>query len=150
MSIDKIQFRPGSLTEQVSRRGATDNATASHIAARDLNRYYALLDMALASVHLTETEANLLVDTLQGREINLRLARNLALELEPILTHEALVTVWGAIPLALLAKIRVWSLLQRMAICDAIERWRVLMNGQPADRPDTTRDESLVIVGLLR
>lgn len=146
MPADRIQIRlgPGPLTSAVAARGgAADNGSASEVARRDLGRYYDLLALALASVDLTEGEASLIVDALNGTIIDVSTAQLLAAEVEDGL-GDGLAEKWGVDGGALVAKVRAWTLAQRMAVCDAAERF-----WGDEHHVDSTGDR-LAAVGLVR
>lgn len=124
MAPDRVQFRPGPLSDALIDRGGGDNAEAAQVAARDLGRYYEALTLALASVSLTEGEAGLIVDALNGTIIDVQAAQLLAYEIADSY-DDGLCEKWEVDGPALLATIRGWSTLQRLAVCDAVERfWR--------------------------
>lgn len=117
--VDKIQIRLGPLAGAVETR--TDGAPAQTV-RRDLERYYALLSLALASVDLNAGEASLIVDALSGIAISLTTAKMLAAEIEDAL-EDGLAEKWGVDGRALVATISGWTLAQRMAVLDAVERF---------------------------
>lgn len=119
--IKSIQFRPAQLLDALAERSDDgEQAGASRAAQRDLGRYYDALALALASVDLTSGEALLLVDTLNGSHIDLSLAQMLHYEVEDC--EQEYFTKWGVDRAALIATVRGWSLLQRLAVADAVER----------------------------
>jgi hypothetical protein len=140
----KIQFRPVHLTAAlVARADADGNAALSQIAQRDLGRYYELLALALASVELSQGEASLIVDALNGTLIDAQAAQLLAWSIQDAL-GDGLAEKWSVDGPALVATIQAWTLAQRLAVCDAAERfWR------GAHHVDAIA-ERLVAVGLVR
>ena len=143
MAIDRIQFRPGPRAEHLAARGASDNASASQLVDRDLDRYYQLLALALAQVRLSEGEAGLLIDALNGTFIDLQAAQALHYEIADAL-GDGLAEKWGVDGPALVATIRGWSLLVRVAVCDAADRF-----WSGAYHVEDTRAR-LIAVGLVR
>lgn len=141
MPADKIQFRPGPLADALAARGGAENASASQVAQRDLGRYYDALALALASVEMTEGEAGLIVDALNGTIIDTAAVSGLHYEIADALPD--LAEKWEVDGVALRAKARGWSYLQRLAICDAAERF------WDANHVPNTR-QRLVAVGLVR
>lgn len=140
--IERIQFRPGDLTPFLAARGATNNPEASQLAQRDLERYYHLLALALASVSLTSGQAGMIVDVLNGTLIGTSTAQLLADEMSDSLA-DGYATKWEVDGPALVATVRSWSLLQRMAVCDAVERfWSA--------NHVTSTDDRLVAIGLVK
>lgn len=125
MPADKVQFRPGPLAAALAARAdVDDNAHISQVAQRDLGRYYDLVALALASVELGQSEASLIVDALNGTLIDVQTAQLLAYEIADSL-EDGLAKKWGVDGAALVAKVGAWSLAQRLAVCDAAERfWR--------------------------
>lgn len=123
--IDKIQFRPGHLTDPIAERAAEQtNIGASFTVGRDIDRYYQLLALALASITLSEGEAMLIVDATNGTlfEPFSVAAQSLHWEIQDSLA-DGLAAKWEVDGPALVAKISAWSLLQKAAVCDAIERF---------------------------
>jgi len=136
-----IQFRPGTLAEPLAAR-AGDAMKVNEVAQRDLDRYYTLLAAALRDVDLKEGEALLICDALNGTHIDPTLARLLHAEIEDAL-EDGLAEKWMVDGETLVMLLRNMTLLQRMAICDAVERWWRLE--EIADNR-----ERLVRVGLVR
>jgi len=119
--IKSIQFRPAYLADALAERSDDgEQAGASRAAQRDLGRYYSALALALASVELTSSEALLLVDILNGSHIDVTTAQMLHYEVED--AELGYFDKWEVDPAALIAKVRGWSLLQRLAVVDAVER----------------------------
>jgi hypothetical protein len=140
----KVQFRPGVLTRALTdRANPPTNATFSQVAQRDLERYYTLLDLALTQVQLSDGEASLIVDAMNGTLINLQAAQLLPAEIEDAIALDSLDRKWEVDGAALVAKLQGMSLLQRMAICDAVERFWV-------EHEVENIRARLVQVGLLR
>lgn len=142
--MDKVQFRPAHLAAHLAARADVDtNAAASQVAQRDLGRYYDLMALTLASVELSQGEASLIVDALNGTLIDLTAAQMLAAEIADGL-DDGLAEKWGVNGPALVAKVGSWSLAQRLAVCDAAERfWRGAHHVEVVG-------ERLAVVGLVR
>jgi hypothetical protein len=140
--MNKIQFRPGPLEVPLAAR-ADASTSPAQIVQRDLSRYYEALALALGSVTLSSNEAGALVDLLNGTLISLPTAQLLAAELEDGL-EDGLAQKWEFDGPDLLARVAGWSLIQRLAVCDAVERfWAAGYTIEhTADR--------LVAVGLVR
>lgn len=122
----KVQFRPGPLDAELRERAAEQSSVGYSVAAaRDLGRYYELLRLALASVSLTEGEAGALVDIANGTAFEplTVAAQTFHYEIEDGLKDADYAGKWEIDGPALVAKIRGWSLLQRAAVIDAIERF---------------------------
>lgn len=144
MPADKIQFRPALLAPHLAARvDVDDNAHASQVAQRDLGRYYELMTLALASINLVVNEAALIADALNGTIIDVQTAQMLAYEIQDAL-DDGLAEKWGLDGQELVHKVAHWSLAQRLAVCDAVERfWR------GAYHVETIADR-LALVGLIR
>jgi hypothetical protein len=135
-----IAFRPGELLPALLERGVED---ARHLVARrDLERYYALLRDALASVRLEEAEALLLADVLNGTLVDAHSYRLLWAEVEDACRQDGADRRWGVDGLALAARLRAMAPCELMAIADAVERaW---LRAEPDMR------DRLRAVGLVR
>lgn len=142
MPDNPIQFRPGPLGPRLAER-ATGGASAGATAQRDLERYYDVLALALAQVELTPGEASLIVVALNGTLIDIHAAQMLHYEIADSLDG-GLAEKWEVDGPALVAKARGWSLLTRMAVCDAAERFW----GDSYHVADLR--ERLIAVGLVR
>lgn len=124
---DRVQFLPGALERPIDERmetmpGASLMTRRNAVVQRDLDRYYTVLTLALAQVHLTPNEALLICDALNGTFIDVYTAQLLHAEIEDSLP-DGLAEKWDVDGAALVAKLRDLSLLQQMAVCDAVERW---------------------------
>jgi len=163
--IDRVQFRPGDLADQLLRRidptetetGSAD-AAAARVAQRDLERYYALLDDALrdAAHDLTLQEARWIVAAHWSTLLD-----GWAAVLLPVQLHDYAddsegrehAAAWGVDPEALRARVSAWSLTRRMALIDAMERLRCLAARRSAadgGGDDPTLDDLIIAVGLAR
>lgn len=120
--IDQIAFRPGQLRAKlIERADGPGKAAASRVAQRDLDRYYHLLTLALASIELSQNEAMLLVDMSNGTLYDMVGAPALHYEIEDAVSD--LAEKWGIDGAALAAKAASWSLIQKVAVIDALERF---------------------------
>lgn len=132
-----ITFRPGPLASALEARGAN----AAEVVRRDLARYYQLLERELRWVRLSEPEASLICDALNGSFIDD--PQGLEAEIADACDLDGLHTKWGVDRDALLTSIRSWTYAQRAAVLDAVERyWR-----GPHELPLA---EGLRAVGLVR
>jgi hypothetical protein len=132
-----IGFRPGPLASALEARG--DNL--AEVVRRDLGRYYQLLERELRWVRLSEGEASLLCDALNGSLIDD--PQVLEAEIADACDLDGLHAKWAIDRDALLASLRSWTYAQRVAVLDAVERyWR-----GPYQLP---RAEGLRAVGLVR
>jgi hypothetical protein len=140
---DKINLRPGILSPALTARSVPGSLSQAQVVQRDLARYYDSLALALASVELSAGEAGLLVDVLNGTIIDLTVAQMLAAEVEDALADGA-AERWQLDGPAFVARLAALTLLQRLAICDAVERfWSARY------RIGSTADQ-LVAVGLVK
>jgi len=118
-----VQFRPGPLQAELEARGEPNE-----IGKRDLGRYYTLLRRELAGVQLSEPEACLLVDALNGTLLDEHTVSLLWAELDDAILQDHLHEKWslpGEQAGALVARLRSLSPGQAMAVYDAVERfWR--------------------------
>lgn len=116
-----VSFRAGPLDGAIEQRMRSD-LKAGAVAQRDLGRYYEALAMALAQVRLTTGQAMLLIDATNGTLIEITTAQMLHYEIADALA-DGLAEKWQVDGPALVEVVRSWSLLQRLAVLDAIERW---------------------------
>lgn len=119
------------LAPKIARRGAN----RSGVINRDLERYYTLLDRALASTTLTEAEAWLLVDVLNGTIMDATTAHMLWAEVEDGIRLDRLADKWELDGPALVEKLRGLTELQSMVLVDAAERF-----WEDEDRPSTSAE----------
>lgn len=126
MADVKIQFRPSVLDGALEARTAAEisGPALTMTAVRDLHRYYEALALALSSVSLTSDEAMLLIDATNGSmfEPMIVAAQTFHYDIQDAL-GEGLGAKWGVDGVALVNKIVGWSLIQRIAVMDAIERY---------------------------
>lgn len=136
-----VRFRAGALLPSLQERA--EGSAISHVAQRDLQRYYSLLALALAQVSLSEGEAGLIIDALNGTWIDPTTAQLLPHEVEDAL-GDGLAEKWGVDGQSLVERLRRMSLTQRLAICDAAERYWA-----DSYHVDSTADR-LLRVGLVK
>lgn len=140
-----VQFRAGDLAPDLGAR-AGNRSSPSLVAKRDLERLYHLVDRELERLNLTEPEASLIVDALNGTLHAPHTVPLLAFGVTDALEHDGLATKWGVNASDLIDKLRALSPLQCLAVVDAAERaWRAIGDG--AGRP---LGEQLRAVGLAR
>ncbi len=150
-SYARVEFRPsGPLGQQLTARAdiPTDgktNRAVTEVARRDLTRLYALLAADLAAVHLTRGEALFLCDMLNGSHIDDQLltVRHLHHEITDAIP-DGLDVKWDVDGEKLAAKVAGWTLSQRLAVVDAVERYWQL------DDDADDYNQALQHVGLLR
>lgn len=120
-----ITFRVGTgkLAEALTARDYKHESHRNEIAKRDLARYYALLERSLATVQLTEAEANALCDANNG--CGLEEAMPTSMLWANVLDTPGLGEKWGIETDLLVSKVRSLSPLQSAAVLDAIERFWV-------------------------
>jgi hypothetical protein len=117
---ESFQMRPGPLAPALAARLAGESPAA--VVRRDLGRYYDALALGLANVALSPGEAGLIVDALNGTRIELTTAQMLGEEIEDALA-DGLAAKWDVDGPRLVATILGWSLIQRLAVVDAVERF---------------------------
>jgi hypothetical protein len=148
-----IQFHDLELRPELEARVDVSNSEQSvHlIARRDLERYYNLLSEGLRRVrstdkdyNLTEAEASLIVDVLNGSVMDSTGAAMLWHEIEDGVRLDGLDIKWAIDGAVLVSRVRSWGLIDCMAIIDAAERFW----GQHPD--GETIHDGLVRVGLIR
>jgi hypothetical protein len=143
-----VSFRPGGLSASLDARGERNE-----VARRDLARYYATLQRELSTLHLSEREASLIVDALNGCAVDETTAPLLWANVDDAIMRDGLDEKWGltvrrpdGLPDAEKAGLLVMRLRelrpgQCMALLDAVERfWR---------DPNPLHD-ALVRVGLIQ
>lgn len=135
-----VQFRGGDLLPRLEAR-ADDRAGLGLIARRDLERYYSLVDDALAHLRtvLSRDESCAVMDACNGLyQDDAITPRYLWAE---VADTEGLGAKWGVSEEMLVHKIRGLTPTEAMALADAIGRfWR---------EPERDADEMLREVGLL-
>lgn len=134
-----VSFRNRDVEAQIAFR-AGDGASSGSIAARDLGRYYTLLARALRQVVLSEAEASLLCEAMNGvlhteNDVHLFWAG-----IDDAIRLDRLDAKWDVDGAALVDKLRDLGPCAAQAIVDAVERfWR-----------DPNREDALRAVGLVR
>lgn len=118
-----ITFRVGAgkLAEALTARDYKHESHKNEIAKRDLARYYALLEKSLATVQLTEAEANALCDANNMSGFDKALPSSMLWA--NVLDTPGLDTKWSIDTDLLVSKVRSLSPLQSAAVMDAIERF---------------------------
>ena len=137
MPSPTVNFRaiPPLDARLLERAGASDNLNDA--ARRDLSRYYAVLRDSLSRVSLSEGEASLIVDSLNGTIMDETSYLHLWMEVDDAELFEK----WNVGRSALIAKLKALSPGETLAVIDAAERfWRL----------GVSTDKGLRIVGLVR
>lgn len=154
-----IQFRSVELEPELAKRQSHLYATPGHVARRDLERYYHLLAAELRQVRLTEAEACLICDALNGTiMIDSGSISMLWAEIDDAIRLDGLDTKWGVTRESygfhgssedtihpFVNKLRNLTATQTAAVVDAVERWwsRDDLNERPLS-------ETLCEVGLIK
>ena len=108
--------------KEISARGEN----RSHVISRDLSRLYTLYNRAVREVPLTEKEACLIVDSLNGTVLDANTAQSLWFSIEDSINLDGMAEKWGLDGPALVEKLKELNAFQAMAIADAAERfWEV-------------------------
>jgi hypothetical protein len=138
----QVAFRLGDLEGPILLRSAEPTgAAASATLRRIVARYLDLVEDELTGIELTEAEAALVCDALNGLWMGEAAAvRLLWAEVADAIAHDALDAKWGVEGEALVSKLRRLTPGQRLALLDAVERF-----WQQPDRPaaDVLREVGL-------
>jgi hypothetical protein len=137
-----VSFRSSELTCELEQRGEQ----LGIIAKRDLDRYYLLIADALRRVKLSQPEACLICDALNGTLNDFRLnpTHSMLFSIQDAIELEELDQKWSADKEQLLNKLSSLSTLEAAAILDAVERfWH-----NPEIRQLESYEEQLQLVGL--
>lgn len=140
-----VTFRAGPVAPDLAARTRAGTAVGAR-ARDDLERYYRLLARALAGVQLSEDEASLIVDALNGMLTEPHTAHLLWAEIDDAITGDGLAEKWSVDGQALVARLRALTPFAALAVSDAAERYWLDTHLTP------TRDhtERLRAVGLVR
>lgn len=145
MTTKMVSFRPDTeLLDNLSNRINNELTTVHQVANRDMARYYNILKYALREVALTEQEAMLVCDALNGvffDDFSIRLMRA---SVEDAIIHDRLDEKWGVDGEALIVKLRSYSIGALYSVADAVEQWWSMSN------PELSNYEKLLKVGLLK
>lgn len=116
-----ISFRPGAIAGAIDARGDNRN----EVAARDLERYYRLIEIESASLEFSPPEWMLLRDVIGTSVIGAhRDAASLGMAIGDAMELDGKDTYFGVTDRgALLHKVFSLTPSQAMALCDAVERW---------------------------
>lgn len=123
---NRVEFRASKslLAHIAARCGSSQPGTEpNRIAERDLERYYYALEQTLRSVELTEQEALLICDAMNGVLVEPHTAQLLWAQIADAVEIDGLDRKWGVDGAALTAKLRGLSYAQALAVSDAVERW---------------------------
>lgn len=132
-----IQFRAGELADGIAQR-RDHGQSATDVARRDLARYYAVLAAELASTVWLPGEVAALRDALNGSLLDTTSYRLLWAEIDDALA-DGLAAKWDVDGPALVAKLRVLTPAQAMAVIDGAERyWAAVARGETPP-PDVER-----------
>jgi hypothetical protein len=139
------------MRELEARVGTGARTSPDLIARRELERYYLALDAELRAVNLTEREALLLCDLLNGSVISADLPdvpevsspAAIRYELYDAIRLDRIDGKWNVDGAGLLRRVEGWSYTQSLAVRDAVTRWWLIQEGRDAT-------ECLVEVGLIR
>lgn len=145
-----ITFRDAALEPVIDARMRGDGTRESLglVAKRDLRRYYDLIGAALPDLDLSPTEACLICDALADVQINDDRWLRLWAEVSDGVRANDLGAKWGLSDAAverLIERVRLLPPSGRAAICDAVERFWIIMR----HAPKTPLNEALEEVGLL-
>ena len=125
-----VQFRDAAVELRLAER-TDEGQSAGLTAARDLERYYALLDHCLAVIVLTEAEASLICDALNGTLIDHRTYHLVWASVDDAIRLDGLDEKWGVDGPALVGKLRDLDHCGMLAIADAVDRFWIEPNPMP-------------------
>ena len=111
------------LRPETEKELATRGENRSHVIARDLDRFYNLCRRAIREVPLSEKEACLIVDSLNGTVLDANTAQSLWFSIEDSINLDGLADKWGVDGASLVEKLKELNAFQAMAIADAAERF---------------------------
>lgn len=116
-----VQFRHKVVEAEIAARahGAERLGT---IAARDLERYYALMAMETADLPLTSAERDAVRDACTSTAWTPRTIRHAWMAVEDAIRLDGLADRWGIDGVALVAKLKALSLGQAFALVDLVGR----------------------------
>lgn len=138
-----LSFRPNEQTLTALNIRINNSVSSVHqVADRDLERYYNLLKYSLREVNLTEQEAMLVCDALNGVFFDDFSIRLMHASVEDAIMHDRLDAKWNVDGEALIAKFRSYSIGALYSIADAVEQWWDMSN------PELSNSEKLLKVGL--
>ncbi len=125
-----VEFRAGELEPAIIER-QSPGQSVGRVADRDLGRYYQLVQDELARITLSEAEASLVVDALNGTIMEPHTYRLLWAEVDDAVRLDGLDRKWGVDGDALVTKLRALSPGATMAVVDAAERyWAAAARGE--------------------
>ncbi len=141
----QVNFRLANLQPELEARSDGDIGVAD--VRRVMERYFATLRQELQQVQLSEAEASLLVDALNGVLFEPpETARLLWAEVDDAIRLDGLDRKWGVDSQALIERLRRLTFAQALAVVDAVERaWKILPESD--DRRATLRAVGLVREG---
>ena len=111
------------LRTETEKEISTRGENRSQIIARDLDRFYNLCRRAIREVPLSEKEACLIVDSLNGTVLDANTAQSLWFSIEDSINLDGLADKWGVDGASLVEKLKELNAFQAMAIADAAERF---------------------------
>ncbi len=124
LGTPNVVFRAGDLQPKLeARRTHGDSDQLGLTAKRDLKRYYHALGVELRSVELSEAEASLIVDALNGWYAEPYTVQLLWAEVADAIRLDGLADKWHCDGDALTAKLQSLSYSQALAVVDATERF---------------------------
>jgi hypothetical protein len=119
-----LSVRPNEQTLAALNRRINNSVSSVHqVADRDLERYYNLLKYALREVSLTEQEAMLVCDALNGVFFDDFSIRLMHASVEDALKFDGLAEKWEVDRDKLIGKLRSYSTGALYSIADAVEQW---------------------------
>lgn len=117
------------LRENIETELALRGDNRSLTINRDLERLYALYHKSIREIQLTEKEACLIVDALNGIVLDVNTVLFLWAKIEDSIKLDGLVEKWGVDGFVLVEKLQGLNTLQCMALVDATEKfWKAKLS----------------------
>lgn len=138
-----VSFYPDAPLRAEMEARRKGSAYLGGVPRRDLERYYHAVAVELQAVHLTQGEACLIIDVMNGTITEPHTAQLLWAQVSDGIQMDRLDEKWEVDGPALVAKLRGLTYTQALAVADAAERWWELEDGE------RTWPEGLQAVGLL-
>lgn len=117
-----VQFDNKEIAAQIAER-ARDGQSLGSVAARDLDRYYALLAREYQTLRLTEAEENLVRDACNGTQWDVFATALVWAAVDDGIRVDHLDQKWGVNGPALVQRLRMMTVGQSIAVVDAVERF---------------------------
>lgn len=139
----QVNFRAGEIQDDLAARSSNEQRRAL-TAKRDLERYYAMIKQTLAKWSLSEGEASLIVDVLNGTITEPHSAALLWAEIDDAITNDGVAERWSVDGEELVYNLRRASAFEALALIDAAERyWQSVARGEEMSQTERLRKVGL-------